>query len=66
MPGRVAADSPGLIPPHATVVLLAGGLFLAAIPFLAPRHRSLGMLFIPAFLILTNGSILFIASLFNH
>jgi hypothetical protein len=40
-------------------------LFLAAIPFLSPTHRSLGVLFIPAFVVLTNGSILFIASLFN-
>ena len=47
------------------VLLLGAGLFLAAIPFLAPSHRGLGALFIPAFPILTNGSILFFASLFN-
>jgi hypothetical protein len=48
------------------VLLLGAGLFLAALPFLAPRHRGLGVLFIPAFPILTTGSILFFASLFNH
>jgi len=48
------------------VVLLGVGLFLAAIPFLTPGRRGLGMLFIPAFPILTNGSLLFFASLFNQ
>jgi hypothetical protein len=47
------------------VLLLGAGLFLAAIPFLAPAHRGLGALFIPAFPLLTTGSILFLASLFN-
>lgn len=47
------------------VLLLGVGLFLAAIPFLAPARRGLGALFIPAFPILTTGSILFFASLFN-
>ncbi len=47
------------------VILLGAGLFLAAIPFLTPGRRGLGVLFIPAFPILTNGSILFFASLFN-
>lgn len=48
------------------VVLLGAGLLLAAIPFLAPGKRGLGVLFIPAFPILTNGSILMFASLFNQ
>ena len=47
------------------IVLLGAGLFLTAIPFLAPGRRGLGLLFIPAFPILTNGSILLFASLFN-
>jgi len=48
------------------VVLLGAGLLLAAIPFLNPGKRGLGFLFIPAFPILTNGSILMFASLFNQ
>jgi hypothetical protein len=48
------------------VVVLGAGLFLAAIPFLSPARRGLGVLFIPAFPILTSGSILFFASLFNQ
>ena len=47
------------------VVLLGAGLLLSAIPFLAPRYRGLGVMFIPAFVILTTGSILFFASLLN-
>jgi hypothetical protein len=48
------------------VTLLGVGLFLAAIPVLTPARRGLGVLFIPALPILTTGSILFFASLFNH
>jgi hypothetical protein len=48
------------------VALLGAGLLLAALPFLSPTHRGLGALFILAFPILTNGSILFFASLFNQ
>jgi hypothetical protein len=48
------------------VLLLGVGLFLAAIPFLAPARRGLGALFILAFPILTNGSILLFASLFSQ
>jgi hypothetical protein len=48
------------------VVLLGAGMFLAAIPFLAPGRRGLGVLFIPAFPILTTGSILLFASLFSQ
>jgi len=48
------------------VTLLGVGLFLAAIPLLNPARRGLGALFIPALPILTTGSILFFASLFNH
>jgi len=48
------------------VVLLGAGLLLTAIPILAPGKGGLGLLFIPAFPILTNGSILLFASLFSQ
>jgi hypothetical protein len=47
------------------ITVLALGLLLAAIPLLSPGQRALGVLFILAFPILTNGAILFFASIFD-
>jgi hypothetical protein len=47
------------------MVILGLGALLTGLPFLFPRHRAMGILFIPALPILANGGILFFASLFD-
>ena len=47
------------------VTVLALGLFLNAIPFMAREKRGLGAIFIPGIPILVTGGILFICSMFN-